>query len=1189
MSFGNNATQIYASTKTTGLVESRLDLALAEMNAKIIPNLPFASLTDPVLNAITENMVSNYGGVTITLTGAGNSQTLPAPSNPALFYHFTIINNDTSTNDINIVGSSTVTVQPGKAIQEVWDGTAWITIDEEGFWYDDGDSLKAQNSSRNFNLQFGIIKDNDATAGISFADASNSTLNAGLGSASVIGGINDNTQSQIDEENTGFISWGGAGDYYSITVETPPTEDTFTLLRPGTGRIRGKLISWLGGQTISLVSNKTSFIYIDSTGTIGQVTHDVVVDNDYYNYIMLMEVFYNGTVENVVDESHPYTENSRLSRFLHNNVGTVIRGAGAIITRVATGTGASADDRRIKTVGDDYLDDHGLITGLTATNPISFSNVYTDASGNWTVYSKSSENPMYYNNSGTPTIIPDGKYVNFRIYASKNEPNAGTPTYFRVMGSTIYNNLALANVAITNNTVPIQTNELKAIELAQLGFETVVQNLSGGYISQLIVSKAKLGFVQVGGGTTLEHDILSGLKLANTSVTYGHINDQAQSIYGDKSFYGETVFNAGALDKNFTIKKLTSGNAFEYDAGETTLKLSAFTQFQDPGTNANSYKLGFISDNATVPQYSSLQGIYGPVPYLRLSVPHETGGGETALVDFSRTRIAMANDGVVDLGVTGAGRLKDIYISGSFKSEITTGTAPLIVASTTVVSNLNADLLDGNHASAFEPAFSKNTAFNKDFGTTTSTVADGKVLNDLGIIVSALETSYSRRTTVISIVDNTVAPPTEVLNDRYILDFTVGGVNADWDGASAGDIVQFNGTTWDALTPLEGYVAYSDADNKDSLFIDDGVPAWELREVAVANHNDTQNKQGGTSNEYYHLTSAEHTIAIQAASTTLSGYLTTTDWNTFNNKATDSTVVKLTGRAGGQTIDGGTLTTQTLGLRNNAIDNLGVTINADGSLSVNATNYETLVTGDDDIPNKKYVDDSVAATNELSEVLAIGNTTGGTDIIISSGDAISSAVAGDMKFILGDNIGANIIDIKNLAGTTIATINSLGDSEFGIGQDSVDEVKNALGTTIIKWSSKGHSFVNGFNTGFGTIVPIAKVDIAGSEAKKVRTIAAANGTIAITDNVIAVDYTTTGTVALDLPSAATAWNATDNTGIVFTIMDIDANANTNNITLKRNGADTIIDTAAGQTSTVINADGGVLRIMAISATVWKVF
>ena len=49
-----------------------------------------------------------------------------------------------------------------------------------------------------------------------------------------------------------------------------------------------------------------------------------------------------------------------------------------------------------------------------------------------------------------------------------------------------------------------------------------------------------------------------------------------------------------------------------------------------------------------------------------------------------------------DLQVTG-----DIKYNDQLISNIVTGTAPLVVASTTLVPNINADLLDGNHASAF--------------------------------------------------------------------------------------------------------------------------------------------------------------------------------------------------------------------------------------------------------------------------------------------------------------------------------------------------------------------------------------------------------------------------------------------------------------------------------------------------------
>ena len=97
--------------------------------------------------------------------------------------------------------------------------------------------------------------------------------------------------------------------------------------------------------------------------------------------------------------------------------------------------------------------------------------------------------------------------------------------------------------------------------------------------------------------------------------------------------------------------------------------------------------------------------------------------------------------------------------------------------------------------------------------------------------ISAIESGYSRRRMVIDIVNNTLAPPTEVSGDRYILDNTAGGVHVDWDGALINQIVTFNGTIWVAEVPIEGWVAYEDTDDKDAIFIDDGVPAWELRDI----------------------------------------------------------------------------------------------------------------------------------------------------------------------------------------------------------------------------------------------------------------------------------------------------------------------------------------------------------------------
>lgn len=138
-----------------------------------------------------------------------------------------------------------------------------------------------------------------------------------------------------------------------------------------------------------------------------------------------------------------------------------------------------------------------------------------------------------------------------------------------------------------------------------------------------------------------------------------------------------------------------------------------------------------------------------------------------------------------------------------------------------------------------------------------------------------------RRRAVIDLVDNTVAPPTEVDGDRYILDNTGGGVNAGWDGASINDVVQFNGASglWEATTPEEGWITYVDLQDKDARFIDDGTPMWELIPAAITVHNDMSGKQGGGEGEFYHLTSNQEAAAESAVpiATAVNPFVTSQD------------------------------------------------------------------------------------------------------------------------------------------------------------------------------------------------------------------------------------------------------------------------------------------------------------------------
>lgn len=52
----------------------------------------------------------------------------------------------------------------------------------------------------------------------------------------------------------------------------------------------------------------------------------------------------------------------------------------------------------------------------------------------------------------------------------------------------------------------------------------------------------------------------------------------------------------------------------------------------------------------------------------------------------------------------------------------------------------------------------------------------------------------------------------------------------------------------------------------------------------IVTHNQLPGLQGGASNDYYHLTNAQLTIATQSASASQAGYLLAADWITFNGK-----------------------------------------------------------------------------------------------------------------------------------------------------------------------------------------------------------------------------------------------------------------------------------------------------------------
>uniref|UniRef100_A0A6M3JYE7 Uncharacterized protein n=2 Tax=viral metagenome TaxID=1070528 RepID=A0A6M3JYE7_9ZZZZ len=89
--------------------------------------LPMALSTDPAVNAaVSTAIIDANGGVIITLTGAGNAQTLQAPTTVTPGTSFTVVSNDG--NGANTIEVNGITLSAGEAQRFIWDGTAWIPV-----------------------------------------------------------------------------------------------------------------------------------------------------------------------------------------------------------------------------------------------------------------------------------------------------------------------------------------------------------------------------------------------------------------------------------------------------------------------------------------------------------------------------------------------------------------------------------------------------------------------------------------------------------------------------------------------------------------------------------------------------------------------------------------------------------------------------------------------------------------------------------------------------------------------------------------------------------------------------------------------------------------------------------------------------------------------------------------------------
>ena len=216
----------------------------------------------------------------------------------------------------------------------------------------------------------------------------------------------------------------------------------------------------------------------------------------------------------------------------------------------------------------------------------------------------------------------------------------------------------------------------------------------------------------------------------------------------------------------------------------------------------------------------------------------DVADGTAPMTVVSTTVVANLNADQVDgldstdlLLVDGSQALSANWDAGSFQiraetfqSDVTTGTAPLTVASTTLVSNLNADLLDGNEAAVF--ALADGTRW-----TTTNTANRLPISDGSGnlVVSSVTDTEAGYLSGVTSAIQTQLNGKAASSHNHAASDITSGtlahergGIEADISAIAIGDVIAGSGAGTAALVTATGHVRHSKLTIQSS-----GAADWE--------------------------------------------------------------------------------------------------------------------------------------------------------------------------------------------------------------------------------------------------------------------------------------------------------------------------------------------------------------------------
>lgn len=499
-----------------------------------------------------------------------------------------------------------------------------------------------------------------------------------------VGGTSHSLNNTVTDSPNGFenqtdstITYSGA----TQTITVTPTATSFNVWVNG--------LRYVYSTPQTLIHTNTAgnyYFYFDATG----FKQSTSIPSFFSTAICAIVTYLGSNVGFVCEERHGCIMDPATHMELHEQVGTYLV-SGCVASNYLLQPTSPTDAGNQFALSSGVISDETLLTNISALVGGTYNvNKLTGANALWTYtsltvpFNYTTTGYIEYNNYNGSTWVStpatNNEYVNYYIIAV-NSLSSATQIFIKPSNS-VYSTLQLAQAETfasltTSSYAPVEYVPIYQITFKTLSSYTTLGKCRIEAVTKIVGSKATLTMrTQIN-----NHNSLLGLQLADTGVTWGHINDTTQSIYGAKSFKDTTSAGAtaGALRVNGGVSigtNLYVNNGIRADTSSLLYGLTVVGQLQNVG---NTILDGIIHSNLTTNSTDSTTGaliiaggvgiskdlyVNGSAYFTGAPIYVDAGGAMSGTYTFYNTNQSSSVGTGSVLFKGGLGIEKNVYIGG---------------------------------------------------------------------------------------------------------------------------------------------------------------------------------------------------------------------------------------------------------------------------------------------------------------------------------------------------------------------------------------------------------------------------------------------------------------------------------------------------------------------------------------------